>query len=233
VDARPARDHLALLAEHGISPARAAALAGVSAAVVGRLVGWDTSRPARRVRPATLAKLLAVTPHPSNADPGARVCGVGTTRKLQALVALGWPQAVLATRLGRIPTNLGRLLHASQPRVNAATWRAVDALWEELQATPGPSTRARTIAAKRGWPPPLAWDDIDNPDARPVTTRTPARRTNAARLDDLTDLLASGTSVHEACTRCGWSGPDAASRAAYRQGRHDLVRWLSRKTTTP
>jgi hypothetical protein len=229
VDSQPARDHLRTLAAHGIGYKRAAELAGISVTVAARLTSTENSRPARRVRPTTLAKLLAVQPHPRNARPCAHVPIGGTARKLRALVAIGWTQTYLAGRIGWTVTNLGRLLHTPGDRVAAGTWLAVDQVWHELQNTPGPSQRARTIAAAHRWAPPAAWDDIDNVEERPHTGTT--KTTVHDRLDDLEELLDAGTPLHEAMARCGWHGtPQDLRTTARRHNRHDLAARLTLRT---
>jgi len=94
---------------------------------------------------------------------------VGTRRRLQALVAFGYPRCYLADRIGMLPSNFGRLLSDSNSQVLAITARKVVALFDELSATPGPSSRARKDGARRGWAVPMAWDDdtIDDPLAAP------------------------------------------------------------------
>lgn len=229
VDSQPARDHLRMLAAHGIGYARAAELAGIAVTVAARLTGGDTSRPARRVYATTLAKLLAVQPTPANARPCAHIPIGGTARKLQALVAIGWTQTYLAARIGWTVTNLNRLLHTPGERVAAATWTAVDQLWDELQNTPGPSQRARTIAAAHGWAPPAAWDNIDDPEEQPHTGTTTT--TVHDRLDDLEELLDAGTPLHEAMARCGWHGaPEDLRPLARRHNRHNLAARITRRT---
>lgn len=91
----------------------------------------------------------------------------GTRRRLRALIALGWPSDALAGRLG-LETRQGVLLMGVSGRVSVRNARRVDALYAELSMTPGPSRKSREVAARQGWPPPLAWDDIDDPDEVPL-----------------------------------------------------------------
>lgn len=97
-----------------------------------------------------------------------RVSSVGISRRLQALMALGWPQAELGRRLGLPQSWLSRLTTGHRPSVNPATAERVIALYEQLSMTPGPSPSARRHATGKGWAPPLAWDDdtIDDPHGR-------------------------------------------------------------------
>jgi hypothetical protein len=41
------------------------------------------------------------------------------------------------------------------------------------------AARARNLATRMGWPPPLAWDDIDNPDEKPRGLPSPTRKESA------------------------------------------------------
>jgi hypothetical protein len=188
VDAQPARDHLAVLAAAGIGYKRAAQLAGVSVTVCARLAGYHDSRPANRVRPSTLAKLLAVQPVPRNANPGAYVDATGTGRKVRALVAIGWSQAEIGRRIGVSASNVADYTNATfASRITAGRWVRIDDLWRDLCMTPGPSLRARRHAAARGWPPPLAWDDIDDIDCR-ADLGASGRITTWDQLSDLVDV---------------------------------------------
>jgi hypothetical protein len=73
----------------------------------------------------------------------------GTIRRIQALVALGWPMAVLGERRGVTGRNLHRLL--SQTRVHRDTAANIAALYDELSMTIGPSQRSRYLARGNGW----------------------------------------------------------------------------------
>lgn len=97
------------------------------------------------------------------------VDATGSRRRLQALVALGWPIHLE----DRLSPHARRLTYSGQRTVHADTAAAVRALYDELSMTPGPSSRSRQRAARKGWPVPLAWSDdsIDDPNARPADWR--------------------------------------------------------------
>lgn len=99
------------------------------------------------------------------------VPGVGTARRLRALAAIGWPEQEIAARLGCDRTWVSQARRESRPRVFASTARSVAGIYDELHMTPGPSTRTRTRALKAGWPPPLAYEDIDDPTCTPVVVK--------------------------------------------------------------
>jgi hypothetical protein len=90
-------------------------------------------------------------------------------RRLRALHSIGWSWMALSSYLNSTDRWPSLLANQPPPTVTRATDRQVRDLYDRLSLTPGPSARARTWAAKRGWAPPLAWDDdtIDNPNAAP------------------------------------------------------------------
>lgn len=102
----------------------------------------------------------------------------GTKRRLRALMALGWTGPQLDAAMGRAPTFTAKLLCRS-PRVNRVTADLVATVYEQLSMRlpddePAPNrqliNRTRNQARRKGWAPPLAWDDIDNPAEEPGTT---------------------------------------------------------------
>ncbi|MCV7084113.1 hypothetical protein H7H37_26460 [Mycolicibacterium insubricum] len=178
-DAAPVRAHIDALLAAGVGRRRIAELAGIRRSVVQQVLNGRGDRgtgPSNRMLKTNADKILAVT-IPELAEKhtvlaaGALVPAVGTARRLQALVAFGYPQSWLATRLGATPTNATRWFHNTDSQILAATARAVAVLFAELQLTPGPSARARHRGARLGWAPPMAWDEdtIDDPDATPHT----------------------------------------------------------------
>lgn len=179
VDAEPARAHVRMLMTYGIGWQRTARLAGVSNGGVSRLLYGDYSRGtghSKRVRTTTADKLCAVKPSLDNLAPSARIDGTGTRRRLQALIAIGWPQMRLADLLDRERTLVWQQVRGDDD-VEAATARAVrdlyNQLWNVDPATRGVQQRyinqARALAAANNWAPPAAWDDdyIDSPSAEP------------------------------------------------------------------
>lgn len=170
VDAEPARQHVLALRAAGMGPKRIAEVSGVPHGSLAKLVYGDKTRgmgPSRRIRPETEAKLLAVQPDPYE---GAIVDGIGTRRRLRALIALGYLPSHLARRLGFEPSNFWRIVNAAPTkRVERATRDATIALYDELAMILPPSgsraDRARAVAARNNWTPPLGLDDdrLDDP----------------------------------------------------------------------
>lgn len=181
VDAEPVRSHVQTLMDYGIGWLRIADQAGVPRSTLEKLIYGDPRRgqaPSKRVRPATAAKLLAIQAAPERLGATAGVDPTGTRRRIQALVAIGWPLSQIGARLGIHRSNLGKTLTA--PKVRVSTERAARTLYERLWNTDprehGVSlhsyNRARRHAATHGWAPPAAWDDdrLDDPAAHPDWT---------------------------------------------------------------
>lgn len=221
VDARPVRNHLQKLREAGVGKRTIAARSGVSQTVVDRLLGINSDRPAARVRPETAKRLLSV--RVEDVAAGTRVSIVGTQRRLQALIALGWTQTEIAQRVGWTVANLNTLVHGRSPQVNRGTHERVQSVYEELSMLPGPSDNARRLALRYGWCTPLAWDDdsIDDPASRPSGgTRTPRTRGKLHELvEDYRDTWDYHLGdVYVAAPRLGMK-PDALERALHRARR--------------
>lgn len=177
VDAARARAHVTLLLRT-LTVGQVEARSGLDRTAVRLLIGGLPGRPAsRRIKRATEAALLAVRGDRVGPEAHGLVDRAGTQRRLRALVALGWTARHLATRLRMSSRTMHQLLADDPARVRASTRARVAALHDELAMTlPPPSrgtTRARRIAARRGWAPPLAWDDdtIDDPAACPSPIR--------------------------------------------------------------
>lgn len=202
VDAAPVKRHLAKLRAAGVGKRTIARQAGVSQTVVDRLLGLNSDRPAQRIRPETAERLLAVTTKQLAA--GAYIDATGTTRRLQALVAIGHTQSSLAARIGWTTANLNVIVLGRRDSVTVATAQLIAQLYDELSMTPGPSNRSRRLAASHRWLPPLAWDD-DLIDIPAHEAREHARTSDRARLtiDDVTELLELGETTDGIAARFG------------------------------
>ncbi|WP_203911913.1 recombinase family protein [Rhizocola hellebori] len=98
---------------------------------------------------------------------------IGVRRRLQALAYIG-----------QGPVQIGAWINESAAVVQEWTLggpipsyaaHLVDSVYRRWQATPGPDTQARELAAERHWASALAWDgrDIDAVDARPQRSAKP------------------------------------------------------------
>lgn len=153
-------------------------------------------------------------------------------RRIHALQAMGWSVPQIARVCGishRHLYNLDR--HAT---CYTSTFAAVDAAYRVLSMTPPPETttgerisvvRARKHAARQGWPVPLAWTNIDDPDEQP----TDWHYRPADRHTQLDDLLEAGAWLSEVCRVLGLS-VDALEKWADRNGRRaDFNRLVARE----
>lgn len=92
---------------------------------------------------------------------------LGTARRIRALVAIGHPMVELGARMGWPKQNVSRVARMLCPTIllaNAEKWAAI---YDELSMIPGSCVRSRLHAQRLQWGPPLAWDDIDDPDEVP------------------------------------------------------------------
>lgn len=189
VDATPARQHVTGLLAAGMTRHQVALLAGVDRTQIRHLmVGQNGRPPARGLRPETAAALLTVQPDASQPAEGATCDATGTRRRLQALMANGWPAQVLAARLLGLDNDTGRsaiLQVARRERVRSSTALAVRALYVELADRTGPSQWCRTYYRGRGWLPPLFWDD----DTIDDTTYVPPLAEQPREPDDVDPVI--------------------------------------------
>ena len=177
VDAEPVRRHVLALKAAGLGDRRIATLAGVHRGAITKLLNGRKERgtgPSRKILGELATKLCAVE-QPNNAAtlaaPRALIPARGTVRRLQALVADGHPRSALAHRLGITAGNATRLFEDTTEQVTAATARKVAALFEDLKASPGPSSRAVNDGRRNNWPrpPALNLNDIDGTNNSAVT----------------------------------------------------------------
>lgn len=138
-----------------------------------------------------------------------RLPAVGVQRRLRALYALGWTWTALDREMGTF-NMADKWARQNYAYVFPATQKTIVDLFERLSMTLPPertpaerraAARARNAARKQGWPPPLAWDDIDNdPEPQGVGYVSPNRA------EALRDLAAMGVGLIEACRRLevGW-----------------------------
>lgn len=206
LDAGPVRHHIQSLREAGIGYARIATLAGTSSSHVRELAGTAGRSghrpPIRRVRRDTAERILTIAPTAANHATRSQVDATGTRRRLQALVALGWTFGQLATELERTVSNLKRTLRTHWVTADTAVRVAAvyERLWDSRPDQSSPSSRAAANAARahareHGWPPPLAWNDIDTDPAPPDAG-------NPANLDiDLDEIAIERAMAGDHCVR--------------------------------
>lgn len=200
VDAEPVREHLNYLRANGMGARTIESIAGIPRITIAGIIwGRPGQQPAKKVRPTTASKLLAVQPKLELLADHAIIDARGTRRRLQALARCGWTAPALTARSATpiTATALARLFTAD--RVTARNARLVvalyDAVWDQQPPMATPTQRAmsqRTAdrARRRHWAVPLAWDDIDT-DEKPAPVRAP-RSTTAPTIkrNDTVDEIA-------------------------------------------
>jgi hypothetical protein len=158
IDPEPCARHIAILREAGWSNRSIAAAAGVAADTIGRM-----------------AKVPAKA---SNGHESLFVPRVGTQRRIQALLFMGWPYRILHGYGINSST-----LYQKGNWVDRRTHDAVAEAYAQLVHTVGPSERTRRAAVKAGYVGPLAWEDIDL-DAGPILDDTVGEDDGDGYLDE-------------------------------------------------
>jgi transcriptional regulator with XRE-family HTH domain len=219
VDAQPVREHIAMLRTHGLGWQRIATLAEVPRVTVSRLSGHgDPRRPQRRLARTSAERILAVTP--DQAAGRALVPSGPTVRRLQALAAAGWTLQALADRLGVWRQHVSVVQSGDRELVRADTARAVTRVYRDLHMTPGPNRHTAARARRRGWLPPLAWDDID----AGVVGDT-AQWVGCQMCDDVAAALAAGATPDQAARVMSDAQLAHSRRSALSKHLHAHARW--------
>lgn len=149
------------------------------------------------------------------------VPGIGVNRRVQALVARGWAYKTLE-RVSGINESMWKQWESRQV-VERITHKRVSAIYEQLAMKEPPVETSRDRAAKtkatrraerRGFLPPLAWDDIDHDAAPPVPDEVDVidEMAIAASIDGLKPKLTPAEKVEaiRILNRAGWSDPEIA-----------------------
>lgn len=248
VPAEFVRDHLAELKEYGIGLKTVAKLSGVGNGTLTKIwygtyattgrgkehthgTGEFVRGPSRRVTRKTAEAIYAVEAVPANLGP--RVSDHERTPlarlHLRSLVALGWSMNQLGAHLGMKHANNAHVFIAGDRVMARETVDRAEALFRELAMTPPPestqreriaASRARRHAREAGWLPPLALDDLlepeelleDSTDVDEVLvqrvlsgTWEAAQETNTAERRAIAlRWYANGGSAYELARKTGW-----------------------------
>lgn len=95
----------------------------------------------------------------------------GSRRRLRALARVGYGLGTLAAETGVGASTLA-MIRNSNVRVTAARANTITDAYDRLHLTPGPDPQATMRAVMKGWPAPLAWTDIDDPNEQPCVGRS-------------------------------------------------------------
>jgi hypothetical protein len=238
-DAAAVRSHVRRLRVAGASYEVIASVAGVSPMTVYRLDCGQQHGPGRRcaaqrsserIRAMPAQRLLAVTPamveqHAIRRD------ATGTGRRLQALIALGYPAASLARRLEIDPRRVTCVVRGTTAtvtsRLHAAVRDLYDQLWdmrppEQTLAERKAAAAARALAASKGWPTPAGLDDdlIDDPVYRPRTQWRPATGHKNAQPHHQDRLSTGAHAAAKLSTAAGCQAPARRSGCQAASARH-------------
>lgn len=179
IPAAPLRVHVNRLLDLGWSAPTILAAARVEATPTGLLLvaNGRSLRAERKFAP--ILSLPITLACPEHVPDHMLVPSLGAARRVRALMALGWRHEDITDLIGgRASHHLSAHRHKT---INAHDWRLVDAAYEAMSGTPGPSEKSRRRAAGQGFVPPLAWVDIDDPSEE--RTASEARPTGRAGID--------------------------------------------------
>nr|BEK68804.1 hypothetical protein KPHV_60310 [Kitasatospora purpeofusca] len=175
------------------------------------------------IRRESLTRIMAVAvPKGTRVGTKALRPPTGTRRRMQALVAAGWPSSALAERLGLDRQFTHQLLYREHENVALQTELAVKALFGQIHTVrpetagihPTLAKRARLLAERRGWHPAGVWDDMDDPAAEPQYGESTRRE--LAIVEDVAELARQGYSREAIAERLDVTW-DYVSRAFSRQ----------------
>lgn len=97
---------------------------------------------------------------------------LGTSRRLRALAAAGWPLMRVVETMPTIPaaSHARAWARGGRPSIQRATALAVAKVYLDLESTPGPSVVAARMAQQKHWLGPERWFglDMDDPQVRPL-----------------------------------------------------------------
>lgn len=198
IPAAPLRQHVNRLLTLGWGSPAIIATARVDGSPTGLLLiaNGHSVRAERKWAPVlNLPYSLAVSEHVPD---DCLVPSLGAVRRIRALMALGWRHEDVTPLIGgRSSSHLASHRHKT---INAHDWRLVDAAYQHLAAVPGPSAKSRKRAAAKGYVPPLAWDDIDDPDETPTGHIADERPPGPDDVDDVVVARVLGGDWRLPCT---------------------------------
>ncbi|MFF4644917.1 hypothetical protein [Streptomyces sp. NPDC001389] len=205
VDATPYVEVARRYAAAGWSRTEISQYSGVSDTTITNLINGKVSRLHRDIA----ALFDALPKRPPERDGRGYLDATATCRRGRALFRIGYTVRFLAAGLRLDAETVRRILHGKHRFVTGATARRMAALYTQHRWTPGPYHANRTTGASRDWHSPLAWDDIDDPAARPETSKPYAppagNGRDSMRMDELKHLLALGESEASIAKQMGSS----------------------------
>lgn len=165
-NAAQTRHHIERLMAGGWTQNQIAEASGVEAASIHQIYVGNQEKTANWRAAAILA--VKITTPPANPH---RVDATGSRRRLQALRVIGHRRYDLAARLNTTADRIKHITSGHTRWVTPAEATTIARLYRHLSTIPGPSQQTATLARNKGWHGPLDWDDIDDPAAKPETSR--------------------------------------------------------------
>lgn len=176
VSPEPVRQHLVALGKDGWSLRAISDRTGCSLSTLNRILRGRY----RRMRQRTARRITSI---PLNVPLGsARIELYRANRRIRALMALGHSTKNIGETADLSP-NVIHQRSVPKPGETLPAWQydRICVAFDKLCTTrpEGPDAdRMRTMARRKGWAVPLAWDDdIDDPDGKPAGARKPACQT--------------------------------------------------------
>lgn len=162
IPAGPAARHAQALLDRGLTLTQIGRESGLQPSTIRRLVQGQ-----KTILTVNANKILAV-PLDVRVSAG-DVPAVGATRRIRALYALGHLNWVIAQEAGISRDAVWYLASGAWPTVKVGVDDGVRAAYDRLSMKTGTSWKTRRLAERKGWAPPLAWDEdaIDDPGAGP------------------------------------------------------------------
>ncbi len=148
----------------GITDSQISSAAGVGKATISRIVREQNS--SNLMLKSTARKILAVKVQ--DLIPEGYFNVVPYQRKLQALVAIGWPRHVLQEMIPTNESNMYDILMENRKYILADTARKINAVYDKLSMQVGTCEQSKESAFLKKWLPPLAWDDIHDLNEKPI-----------------------------------------------------------------
>lgn len=178
---------------------------------------------AKRMTAAHAVAILSLDP--DDAPRGHSSQSIGAIRRIQALARLGYTVREVCRAAGLHERYMAELIDKNRTTCSTTAALAIEDVYRRLHMTPPPMTphrkRTKTIAISRGWLPPLAYDDIDDPNGGLGTATTNAadpivvarimsgewrmKANPAERIEVITRWIELGYSQNEIGRRTGWN----------------------------
>lgn len=176
-----------------------------------KLMLYTNGGPECRVHRSTRDRILAA---------GGGWTVVGITRRVQALSALGWSLAALSDEMGLSKDSLGRARNGHRTFIRHSFAETIVEHYGQLQAQRAPrhrgSIRVIADARRNQWAPPMAWDNIDDPNEKPSGIASTKPRKNQRKADVLAEvqhLMSLGESIEQVAKALGLTPESLADYA--------------------